>query len=451
MATAPKTAGFVTPGLQSPYAAEQANLGLEQQMLLQALQGQQDVSVPTRQTGAVNVLNFDGVGNAIAGQRSRQELEVNRKKQLDVAGKYSEQLVQEMKRFRTADPDKPQELAPFLDSPYPEIRSRAEDEMKSARERLGKALEKADPTTWKNGGMQGIGGLAPKPEQTVIGKSLVNTTPGQPIALVPGSGFKQVPDPNNPGQQVNQSILTGEMEQINRASQVHVNSGQKADETFLIAEAKKLSDSAEKINSTVPTQLRALASVEQAARSGAIQGPVSGLVQFAAGLATQFGLSSEHVKQLLANTEILNSDMGRFVLQAVRALGVNPSNADREYAAQTAGGQKLSPAGLEAVIRASRVDLVNSMIQHNKQVDKLKTEFPKAELARVEMPELANIKGKTKVPFGVMDVKGFLPGPDGIFMPEVRANTPAGQTETAAVETPAQKSVRLAKELGFVK
>lgn len=453
MATAPKTAGFVTSGLQSPYAAEQANLGLEQQMLLQALQGQQDVSVPTRQTGAVNVLNFDGVGNAIAGQRTQQELEVNRKKQLDVAGKYSEQLVQEMKRFRTADPDKPQELAPFLDSPYPEIRSRAEDEMKSARERLGKALEKADPTTWKNGGMQGIGGFAPKPEQTVVDGTLINTTPGQLIAPVAGGGYKQSTMPD--GDVMNTNLLTGRQTTANNAPKTSVSFAQVG--PGLVNEKVKLlgaeQASARSKANTLRSTEHSLDALDKGARAGYGEEWLQNARTLVGGMT---GLKFDATTP----TAILAKSLAENVVNEFGGkLGSGVSNADVQFMQLASAGQATDPIAIERILAIRAAAAVRDIRQHMLQVETLGN-HPKNELGAADTQKLygvamPNYGFRFKTPEAQASFEaGISDRPyEDVFQEITKGKNPTATPKTAspAKETPAQKTARLAKELGFVK
>ena len=165
---------------------------------------------------------------------------------------------------------------------------------------------------------------------------------------------------------------------------------------------------------------------------------MSGLIQLAAGLGAQFGLAGDQVKRLLSNTEILDSDMGRFVLSALKETGTNPSNADREYAERTAGGKKLSPEGLAAVIRAARADIINGLITHNRRADSYVNDVPRLEQAKLPIPELGNFLGKK--PAGaqsLLDVGGYQMDPNtGLLMPHKPTVKPKG----AVKYTPAELS-----------
>lgn len=453
MATAPKTAGFVTPGLQSPYAAEQANLGLEQQMLLQALQGHQDVSVPTRNTGAVNVLNFDGVGNAIAGQRTRDALEVNRKKQLDVAGNYSKVLEQRMRALRLADPDKPVELSPFLDDSLPEVRHAAESLDKAAQERLKIAMKAADPTTLASGGREGIGGFAPKREQTLVDGTLINTTPGQLIAPVAGGGYKQSTMPD--GDVMNTNLLTGRQTTANNAPTTRVSFAQVGpglvDGKVKLLGAEQASARA-KANTLRSTE-HSLDALDKGARAGYGEEWLQNARTLISGV-TGFKFDATTPTAILAKSlaeNVVNEFGGK--------LGSGVSNADVQFMQLASAGQATDPTAIERILAIRAAAAVRDIRQHILQVATLGN-HPKNELGAadtqklygIEMPNYGfrfkTLEARASFEAGISD----RPYED-VFQEVTKEEnlTATPKTASPAKETPAQKTARLAKELGFTK
>lgn len=457
---ATKTASFLTPGLQPPYAQEMALAGDEQQQLAQALLKVRDA--PGAQpvaAGRMSALNFEGVGNAIQQAMLEKKLEVAKKKAADVQGNYQKDLVVNLKKY-IANRDGGEEVLPteasglipskvnqpnplaFREgqlSPFPEVRGMAEEDRKSHEAVYGKLLDKASL-----GSAAGAGGdprlLRPKSDQKVIDGAVVEM--GQEAGQLPQVLAPVTQSTLSSGTVVNNKF-GGAQDSVDKAPKTTISTGDKAGTKFLDSEVEDISKNRAKLESTVPGQLRALASAEQSARAGAFQGPVSGFVSGLAGLLGEFNLAPDQTKALLTNTQLLDSDMGRFVLSALKVTGTNPSNADREYAERTAGGKKLSPDGLQAVIRAARADLVNSLITHNKRVDTYAPDVPLVAKAKIAIPDVANVApGAPGVPREALDIQGYLPDKQsGLYMP--RARPAAAKTTSGKARYTPQELERL--------
>ena len=414
-----KTASFTMPGVMPPYGADMAASQMEQQQLVEAL-AQVRGQGPTQpiNAGRFSALNFEGVGNTIREAMLQKRQDVARKKAADLQGSYNKDLLRDLQAYTAnrdggevpvAGPPEAGAASPTRSTPsnplafksgqlsqFPEIRSAAEEDRKSHEAVYGKLLEKASP----NSAFAADGNprlLRPKVDQFEANGAIFERGQevGQAPTLLPGMGVTQekIPGLGN----VNK-MPGGKVDTLDKRSQVIVSTGQKADQAFLEAEAKSISANRVKLEETVPQQMRALASAEEAAASGAYQGPVSGFVAGAAGLLRQLNMAPEETQRLLTNTQTLDSDMGRFVLQALKATGTNPSNTDLKYAEVTAGNKKLSPEGLVAVIKSARVDIANSLITHNKRIDAYSADIPHLAGAKLPVPKLSPAQGYVQDP-----------------------------------------------------
>jgi hypothetical protein len=414
MATAPKTASFVT-GVAPPQALQARQLALEEEELAQALmEARKGLTPGVTSAGRYGALNLDGLANAMVAGRASGKLKANRAASGRLQEEYQRGLAEALGAYSGADLG---QIRAALNSPYPEVRSRAADDLKALRERSGKLADRArfqdvaageDPMKWQ-----------PKQDFQVTDGTVLTKQEGQIPTRVAG-GWEPGRLPN--GTQIDTNTLTGKRDAVDKAPRVGItNVVDKADSAGAAEAVKATLARADELRRGVTGQTRALASMEEASRAGAFQGPVQNWVQGAAGLARQFGLADDEVKQLLSNTETLQSDAGRFVLSMVRALGANPSNADREYAERTAGGAKLSPEGLQSIIRAARADIANTVYEHNLMVDQGRaTGVRSYELGRIRMPA-----------WRPGDLEGFEPDSQGVYMPRRRTPAAAGAPDRA--------------------
>lgn len=420
----PKTASFTN--IAAPYQAEMQNNAQEQQMLLEALQSQQKVSVAPTSAGRLSALNFDGVGNVLAEALTKKRLEAARKKQADTQGVYEKELRTAADRYMTERdgqtqtvagppeengtpaqkivPGNPLAFKAAALSRFPEIREMAGEDRKTQETIFGEAAKKAnlDSLGKANGDVRK---LAQSPDYIEANGSFFEKpqTAAGMLSRVPGMQVLQTK--LDDGTLVNtfpggkQSAVGGGNTTINNNMP-----GEKADTKFLETEAVKLSTRAETLRSSLPGGFRALASAEQAAQAGTLQGPVSGMLQTAAGLLREFNLAPEDTKRLLTNTELMSGGMSQFVLEALKKTGTNPSNTDREFVSQAVGGRQNSPEGLAALIRAARADMLNELTAHNQHVSKLSARVPSTELARLSVPTSNS-------------VPGYAPDENGMLMP----------------------------------
>jgi len=440
-----KTASFTMPGIMPPYGAEMAGVQSEQAQLAAALAQLQEQG-PARplNAGKFSALNFDGLGGALREAMLQKKQEVAKKKAADLSGSYQKDLLQGLRSYTSerdgeevALPGPPEEgkAPPSRQTPgnplaykagqlsqFPEIRGMAGDDRKTQEALFAKLVDKASPNSaFAAGGDPRQ--LRAKADQKVVNNSVMEM--GQEVGevpkVLPGMGVTQR---DVAGVGMSNVQPGGNVDPLDKRNVSHVtlSTGGKADQVFLNDEVKDISANRSKLEASTTRGFRALASAQQAVENGAYMGPVSGFVSGAAGLAVQFGMGSDEVKRFLSETQVLDSDMGRFVLAALKQTGTNPSNADREYAARTAGDKKLSPDGLLAVIRAGRTDIVNDLITHNNRVDQYAGDVPQLIRAKLAIPDLSNVaKGAKGVPSNAQDVSGFLPDPaTGMYMPSAR-------------------------------
>lgn len=437
----------------------------QEQEQLQALQ-MKGIGAKPVNTGTFQVVNFDPIIQALTQKKLKAEIEAKQKKQLDLTGAYQSQLADALKGYHASKRGETQ-VTPLLDeggqpvtnqlpgdprafrngqsSPFAEVRKLAEKDESQYNASFGKLLEKGTLASGVKAVQNDsdIGALAAKPEVQVIDNLPYNMADGKPTPIG-HKGYTQEADAR--GGIANRNTFTNKVE--SRGGQTINVGGAAADTEFLKTSAEQLAKEAPKLETALGKGLRALQSVEQASQKGAFQGPVAKYVQFAVGLGQELGLNSSQTQALLSNTEIINGGMGRFVLEAIKATGTNPSNTDLTFTKETAGGKELSPDGLAALIRAARADLANEGILHNQRVDRLLPKVPSVELARIRMPEFANLDPKKQKALGLdsaHNVMGFEPGGGDypLFMPRDRA-----QPAPATALTPAERKARL-KALGI--
>jgi hypothetical protein len=451
----------------------------QEQEQLQALQ-MKGIGAKPVNTGTYQVLNFDPIIQAMTQKKLKADIEAKQKKQLDLTGAYQSQLADALKGYHASKRGETQ-VTPLLDeggqpvtnqlpgdprafrngqsSPFAEVRKLAEKDETQYNSSFGKLLEKGTLASGVKAVQNDsdIAALAPKPEIQVIDGQPYNVVDGK---LVPAGhkGYTQEPDAR--GGIANRNTFNGKVE--TRGGQTINVGGAAADTEYLKEEGKAVGDQSRKLQEAMTKGFRALASVEQASQKGAIQGPVASWAQFAVGLAQQFGLNSDRTRELLTNTEVINGGMGRFVLELVKATGTNPSNTDLTFTKETAGGKELSPDGLAAVIRAARVDIINSGLDLNAKIDMLKEKLPSIEMSRLKLPSVMSMapaakdkllasptaqwgQGEQAEARDSHNIYGFMPSSDGTGR---YGPTAAPKATPPTALTPAERKARL-KALGI--
>jgi hypothetical protein len=77
-------------------------------------------------------------------------------------------------------------------------------------------------------------------------------------------------------------------------------------------------------------------------------------------IAQTFGLTSAETDRMIANTERAESIIGQALLEQIKTLGTNPSNADREFLAKTLPTVLNSPDGIRKIIEYMRLKALSA-------------------------------------------------------------------------------------------
>lgn len=387
------TKSFVTPGVQPPFAQDMSSLAQEQAALQEALQRQSGgTSVKPIDSGAYQVLNFDGLANALAAKETQRALENNRKKSLDVQGKYQQGLVESLKKFDTASIGGDVELpgpteggqpltgqvlgdqrafTKFLNSPYPEVRAAAERQRESYDKRFDKSMERASLTSIQASGGD-LGALRPKPELKVDQGAVIDLTEGRTPIAVAG---KNEPQTLADGTQVDYNPLTGKRDAVNKAPQVKIDMGNKAGTEVLQQRVKKLEDSQEMANKradTLRSTEQALASLQQGATTGYGAEWVQNARTAVSMLTGQeFGANTPTaVLQKALAENVVNEFGGK--------LGSGISASDVTLMGKATGDANTDGKAIERILAIRAAAALRNIEQHNKLVNVLSPYTDKA-------------------------------------------------------------------------
>lgn len=385
---------FVSPGMAPPYAAQLQQLAREQQLLDQQSQEQaQGLTPGLVDTGRLKVLNFNGLANALAKRRTGQDQALNLKRQADVQGAYQKDLVQQLKAFRTAEAGTPETALPgpgaplegregpgpsapgvpadpmayrgFLDSHLPEVRAAAQEKQKLQDALFAKLAERASmPSVQAAAGSRDVRQLAPMPKDMALDGALVRTAEGQKPTLAPGTGFKQVTLAD--GTVVNQNLLTGKQDSVNRAPSMRTDvnlPGNKVIDTMI----KGLPDdlkAATAANSAIRGTETALDALGKGARAGFGEEFLQNARTLTSGLTgIQFDSTTP--------TGVLAKALAKNVIDELGGLGAQISNTDREFMATAVGGLNTDPTALERILAIRLAALQKTVDKHNQDVEAL--------------------------------------------------------------------------------
>lgn len=390
---------YQPPGVGEMQSALEDEDRLEK--LLAGLEGRSRSAAPL-QSGRFAVLNLEPLSDALRESRLRSKLEVAKKKKADIQGQYMEEVARRLRQFREKEegqtqvtpllddqgeavtnklPGNPLAYDEYMSDPYPEVRKLAESREKGM-DKLREALAKRAKMTSVQQNPRNPLAWEEQPELEITPDGIFDKRTGDLLR-----GTKQVPLPGGePGQQANLSPA-GKLSPLKDGQTINIGE-QKAGTEVRKAQGRAVVERGVALGQAFPRQLRGLESAEQQVLAGTIDGPLAKWEELAYGLAAQFGLAGDSAKALLARSELRNSDIGRFVLETVRALGANPSNADRVYAELTAGGKQLSREGQLRVIEAAKADLINDLLQHNRSAEELGKVIPEVLDSRVQAPSL---------------------------------------------------------------
>lgn len=403
--TQPKTVSFGP----TPFAGDRQNLALEQALLLRALQNEPATyGSPLLDTGAFKVANAGGIGDALAAAKTKQAIELNRKKSADLEGRYQDELVKELRKYRTAQdggtvesgtidgqavtertPGNPQAYKQFRDNPFPEVRAEArlaEELYQKQFEELGKRASFPSLQQAIQSGQGSIGQLQAKPEYKELGGALMNVgDTGQPPSVVPSTRVTQTKLPT--GTVVNQ-YASGEQKAVDTAPKISTTVQNMPGNEVLKGRITKLEEGQEMALKQVDT----LRATEQA------------LTALAAGATTGFG--AEWLQNLRTAATMLTGvqfpeNTPTAVLQKALAenvvnkfsgkLGSGVSNADVLFMGKASGDLATDAAAIERILAIQAAAAQREIKRHNQlaraispYVDKTLGEGITAELYSVE-------------------------------------------------------------------
>ena len=214
-------------------------------------------------------------------------------------------------------------------------------------------LAKANPEKY---GQAYIAALKPKEDEyKVVGNNLLRV--GSKGASEVYSADKN--DPNKPFMMIDGKVVANpayqqfELEKAQRgAARTNVSTVvDAAPKAFWQDFGKNASDTLFKERESAQAAagtLQSVAEIRRAAEGGAYQGAGAEL-KLGAAKALQ-GLGMPYDKNTVANSELFNAQANQFVLNSIKGLGANPSNADREFIEKTVPRLSTDPAALPQLL-----------------------------------------------------------------------------------------------------
>lgn len=422
------TANFTA--MQAPGQAELMNSLSEQQRLQKLLEALQEApSNPGAvKTGEYDILNLSPIIDALKERKLTDKLDLEKKKSLDLQGKYQEELLRQLRLYDQARQGPEQELQgpmpdgqtpltgrkpnpmayrAFLNSPYPQVAALAKMDQQMQEKLMEKLINRADFNSAQQATIAGgdPSMLTPKTDWQFNEGLPTAVREGQIPSVPQGMQYTQEKGPN--GEILNRNPVTN---QLKGAGGVHVSVGDKASTAALSKAAETVIADGTKLQDGLYRGLNNLDRAEAALKNGAILGTGADVITAGASLLQTLGLAPEAIKEITGNTEVIRAGMAGFVRAALKSYGYNPSNIDLVAAQQSVGGINNTPAGLAALLRAARADMVNDALTHNQRVARVAKEVPIADIATVKLPDMGNLDGYEADPStGMLRFKTFAP------------------------------------------
>lgn len=113
--------------------------------------------------------------------------------------------------------------------------------------------------------------------------------------------------------------------------------------------------------------LQSVTQIKSAAKAGAYQGTGAELKLGAAKALGALGMPYDAAT--VANTEMFSAQANKFVLESIKQLGANPSNADREFIEKTVPRLQTDPAALPALLGFLEVKARQQIGAYNSKAD----------------------------------------------------------------------------------
>lgn len=353
-----KATSFTSLGA-NPYQQEAGSLGLREQELADALlQAQQQSNAGPIQAGVYTIPNFGALRASLEKKRLTEERSNLEKKKLDLQGRYAEEVARQLRSFRKAGADEeiplagptqdgepltgkvvgnPRAFRDYLDSPYAEVRARAEAEQKAYDARYMKAAEKASVGSQAraNGDLGGL--VAPK-KYTQINGAIFEEGEDAPPTVYQG-----VTQERNFKGEMSNVFPGGKRDNVDKSTRI-INQGpdKKFGETMMAGMPDK-EKAAQAANSAIRGTETALQALQNGARTGFGEQWLQNARTLASGLTgIQFDATTP--------TGVLAKALAKNVIDELGGLGAQVSDTDRGFMEQAVGGLKEDPKALERIL-----------------------------------------------------------------------------------------------------
>lgn len=132
--------------------------------------------------------------------------------------------------------------------------------------------------------------------------------------------------------------------------------------------------------------LQSVGQIKQAVQGGAYQGAGA---EIKLGAAKALGaLGMPYDAKTVANTELFNAQANQFVLNSIKQLGQNPSNADREFIEKTVPRLSTDPAALPSLLNFMEGKARNQVRAYNSKIKGVQSQPMGASIPmNLEVPE----------------------------------------------------------------
>lgn len=379
----PKTASFTQPGIVQPYAQEFQQNGLEQQQLLEALQqqqaGQTGAAIRPIQAGRLSALNLEGAGNAIAEALTQKKLEINRKKQADTMGAYSNAAVEAERKYiaerdgssvDTAGPPEVGQGQPqqtFAGNPmaykgavtslFPRVGAMGEEDRKSYEDLRKTLIGKSSPQSALSsaGDIRGLRAET-KTEFHNDAAWQMPQEAGQVPQLLSGVTQSTLPS----GTIIN-NLPGGKQDAVDKATKVTLNTGDHAMKGIVDALPKDL-ESAHSANKILRSTETALSALKAGAKTGAGEEwkqSARTFIESLTGLKFEATTPTAVLAKALAEN-VVNEFGGK--------LGSGVSNADVEFMKLASGGLATDAGALERILAIRAAAAYSRVKEHNANI-----------------------------------------------------------------------------------
>lgn len=168
------------------------------------------------------------------------------------------------------------------------------------------------------------------------------------------------------------------------ATNVRVDSGPKAFDTELGKFAVETFGKEREVAASAAATLQSVGEIRKAAQSGAYQGAGADLKLGAAKALGAIGMPYD--ARTVANSELFSAQANEFVTAKIKALGANPSNADREFIEKTVPRLQTDPAALPELLSFMERKAKSQLGAYNQKARTVKAGAPYLPFS-LEVPE----------------------------------------------------------------